>query len=380
MTSKKQAKYRGSLLSNTVISAAGTLLAEIALWFNSSLMDALLLKIGYEGGITTLSGGYNAALIFGYVLIGIVVFVVIFGLLQHRTLRYTRRISGTLKQISEGRFDSRIPVKGDNELSDIAMQVNHMAQELCQLLEREKKAEQTKNELITNIAHDLRTPLTSILGYLDILSTRRDLSEATKQAYIRIALDKSRHLQQMIEDLFGYTKLSYSAQTTDMKPVDLICLLAQLLDEFYPVFEQNGMEYEYHPDAGSYVIQGDSTLLMRLFDNLINNGIKYGREGKRMIVNAKTAEECIVVEVINYGRVIPQQDLSRIFEKFYRGDASRNTQTGGTGLGLAIAMNIVKIHGGNIEAQSSLEGTVFRVTLPRALPKEDEYGEEKNKD
>ena len=252
-------------------------------------------------------------------------------MLQHRTLKYTRKISASLQEISEGHFNTRIPVRGDNELSDIAMQVNHMAEEIEQLLEKEKQAEETKNELITNIAHDLRTPLTSILGYLDILSMRKDLPEETRQNYIRIAHDKAKHLQQMIEDLFGFTKLSYSKQTTNMQPIDIITLLAQLLDEFYPVFE---------------------------------NAIKYGKEGKLLIVKTRTQKEAITVDIINFGKVIPQKDLDRVFEKFYRAESSRNSATGGTGLGLAIAANVARIHGGSIAAKSSLEGTVFSVMLP----------------
>lgn len=210
----------------------------------------------------------------------------------------------------------------------------------------------------------MRTPLTSILGYLDILSMRKDLPEETRQNYIRIAHDKAKHLQQMIEDLFGFTKLSYSKQTTNMQPIDIITLLAQLLDEFYPVFENNEMDYEYHPDASNFVIQGDATLLVRLFDNLINNAIKYGKEGKLLIVKTRTQKEAITVDIINFGKVIPQKDLDRVFEKFYRAESSRNSATGGTGLGLAIAANVARIHGGSIAAKSSLEGTVFSVMLP----------------
>ncbi len=351
-----------------MLSAAAALAAEVALLLNSKLADVILCQLGFQGSVASLSGEYNAPLIFVYLLIGIGVFAFVFGMLQHRTLKYTRKISASLQEISEGHFNTRIPVRGDNELSDIAMQVNHMAEEIEQLLEKEKQAEETKNELITNIAHDLRTPLTSILGYLDILSTRKDLPEETRQNYIRIAHDKARHLQQMIEDLFGFTKLSYSKQTANMQPIDIVTLLAQLLDEFYPVFEKNEMEYEYHPDAPNFVIQGDATLLVRLFDNLINNAIKYGKEGKRLIVNTKTKTktktDTITVDIINFGKVIPQKDLDRIFEKFYRAEASRNSATGGTGLGLAIAANVARIHGGSISAKSSLEGTVFSVTLP----------------
>ena len=163
MTSKNKVKYRGSLLLNTVLSAAAALAAEVALLLNSKLADVILCQFGFQGSVASLSGEYNAPLIFVYLLIGICVFAFVFGMLQHRTLKYTRKISASLQEISEGHFNTRIPVRGDNELSDIAMQVNHMAEEIEQLLEKEKQAEETKNELITNIAHDLRTPLTSIL-------------------------------------------------------------------------------------------------------------------------------------------------------------------------------------------------------------------------
>ena len=340
MTSKNKVKYRGSLLLNTVLSAAAALAAEVALLLNSKLADVILCQFGFQGSVASLSGEYNAPLIFVYLLIGICVFAFVFGMLQHRTLKYTRKISASLQEISEGHFNTRIPVRGDNELSDIAMQVNHMAEEIEQLLEKEKQAEETKNEL------------------------RKDLPEETRQNYIRIAHDKAKHLQQMIEDLFGFTKLSYSKQTTNMQPIDIITLLAQLLDEFYPVFENNEMDYEYHPDASNFVIQGDATLLVRLFDNLINNAIKYGKEGKLLIVKTRTQKEAITVDIINFGKVIPQKDLDRVFEKFYRAESSRNSATGGTGLGLAIAANVARIHGGSIAAKSSLEGTVFSVMLP----------------
>lgn len=368
------------MLINTAISAAAALIAEVVMLLNSSLIDALLENIGYRESVTSLANERSTVLIFVYVLIGIVVFALVFGLLQHKTLRYTRKISSGLMRISEGDFDIRIPVEGDNELSDIAMQVNNMAQELCLLMDREKKAEQTKNDLITNIAHDLRTPLTSIIGYLDIITQRPELDEATRQAYVKIAHDKAKHLQRMIEDLFGFTRINYTNQARDIKPVDIVLLLGQLLEEFYPVFEKNQMNYEYHPNVNNYIIEGDSTLLVRLFDNLINNGIKYGKEGKLMVVNARAAADSIVIEVINYGKVISKQDLARIFEKFYRGDASRNSQTGGTGLGLAIAMNIVKLHGGTIDAQSSIDGTIFRVELPRKQPQKEESAVEDEED
>ena len=167
-------------------------------------------------------------------------------------------------------------------------------------MKKEKQAEETKNELITNIAHDLRTPLTSILGYLDILSTRKDLPEETRQNYIRIAHDKAKHLQQMIEDLFGFTKLSYSKQTTNMQPIDIITLLAQLLMNFIRYLRITRWTTSTIPMHQNFVIQGDATLLVRLFDNLINNAIKYGKEGKLLIVKTRTQKEAITVDIIKF--------------------------------------------------------------------------------
>lgn len=121
-----------------MLSAAAALAAEVALLLNSKLADVILCQFGFQGSVASLSGEYNAPLIFVYLLIGICVFAFVFGMLQHRTLKYTRKISASLQEISEGHFNTRIPVRGDNELSDIAMQVNHMAEEIEQLLEKEK--------------------------------------------------------------------------------------------------------------------------------------------------------------------------------------------------------------------------------------------------
>ena len=374
MNSNQQAKYRRSLFYNTVISTLAALAVEVLLVLNNSLVVRFLTAFGFQRSPGPAEGGarVSAAELLIYAVIGILVFAAVFALLQRRVIRYTHEISRILRKISEGDFSERLPVIADNELSDIAMQVNHMAEEISQLMEKEKQAEQTKNDLITNVAHDLRTPLTSIIGYLDLLSAGRELPEDAKQQYLRIAHDKAKYLQQMIEDLFGLTKLGYSEQTTKMEPLDIVELLGQLLEEFYPVFEQNDMSYEYAPDTAHYVIRGDGRLLARLFDNLINNGIKYGREGNLLRVELKTDDTEAAVKVINYGKVIPQKDLDRLFEKFYRGDASRNSAVAGTGLGLAIAANIAAAHGGSIGVSSSLQGTVFEVKLPAAGPSQDD--------
>lgn len=364
MSSKKIARHRGSIFSNTIISGLAACMFELVLVLNTPLIDRLLSQIGYEGTLEAIAAEYTMVLIGVYLLAGIAVYASVFGFLQYRDIRYLRRISTALRDVSEGNFDRHVPVIGDDELSDIALQLNHMTEELRVLMEKEKEAEQTKNDLITNVAHDLRTPLTSIIGYLDLIIKQPQMDDERRQTYLKIAYDKSRHLQKLIEDLFGFTKLNYGKQTASMQPIDIVRLMGQLVDEFYPVFEQNGMRYDFRPQIASQMIMGDGVLLARLFDNLINNAVKYGKDGKQIVVDVRLRGKYAVISIVNYGKVISPKDLERIFDKFYRAEHSRSTQTGGTGLGLAIAKNITLLHNGFIRAQSSLEGTVFEVELP----------------
>lgn len=228
-------------------------------------------------------------------------------------------------------------------------------------MDKERESERTKNELITNIAHDLRTPLTSIIGYLELLSEKSSIPQEMQKKYIDIAYTKTKRLEKLIEDLFGFTKLNYGKISMHVAKVDVIKLLSQLLEEFYPSFADKNLSYELQSNVPVKVITADGNLLARLFDNLINNAIKYGADGKRIIVKVLSDDDIVEVSITNYGHVIPKSELSLIFDKFYRVEQSRATHTGGTGLGLAIAKNIVDMHGGTIEVDSGLDGTVFTI-------------------
>ncbi len=268
-----------------------------------------------------------------------------------------------MQNISEGDFNTVLEVRGDDEFSTMADNLNQMAQDLKELMEKEREAERTKNELITNVAHDLRTPLTSIIGYLELLSQKPDLPQEIRCKYIDIAFNKARRLEKLIEDLFGFTKLNYGKISMNVTQVDIVKLLEQLLEEFYPSFSEKNLYYELDTNVQSQKIMADADLIARLFDNLINNAIKYGAEGKKIIVKIRTDDETVSISVVNYGYVIPEEELPLLFNKFYRVEQSRSTHTGGTGLGLAIAKNIVDMHGGTIDVKSDLDGTVFTVRL-----------------
>lgn len=299
-----------------------------------------------------------------YVFFGIIVFSISFLLLQRRSMKYMREISRAMQTISEGDLNTSLAVIGDDELSEMAASLNKLAENIRDLMDKEREAERTKNELITNIAHDLRTPLTSIIGYLELLSNSQNgAAPEVSRKYIDIAFTKAKRLEKLIEDLFGFTKMTYGRVSMKVAPVDLIKLLGQLLEEFYPSFADKNLTYELTSNVPALTISADANLLARLFDNLINNAIKYGADGKRIEVRVEGGEELAVVSITNYGHVIPSEELPLIFNKFYRVEQSRSASTGGTGLGLAIAKNVVDMHGGSIQVSSGLNGTVFTVKL-----------------
>lgn len=360
-------RFYARIGANIGYSALIACMAEIFLVTNVSIISRYLEETGRERGMMFLLSPRNGDVlgILVYVILGILVFSAAFLLLQHRSMEYIGKISSAMQSISEGDLNTYVEVVGDDEFSAMAENLNKMVADIRDLMEREREAERTKNELITNIAHDLRTPLTSIIGYLELLNGGKGgtIPPELEKKYIAIAYTKSKRLEKLIEDLFGFTKMTYGKMAMKVSQVDIIKLLSQLLEEFYPSFADKNLTYELSSNVPAMVITADGNLLARLFDNLINNAIKYGAEGKRILVKVHATEEIVTVSVVNYGHVIPEQDLPLIFNKFYRVEQSRSASTGGTGLGLAIAKNIVEMHGGTIQVSSDLNGTVFTVKL-----------------
>lgn len=309
--------------------------------------------------------GRSADLPFFFILIcvSMILFVLLFQLMTRKTVSYLHEITGAIKKISDGDFQTRIDVVGEDEFAVIADNINRMAMDLEFLKTRELEDETAKNDLITNVAHDLRTPLTSVLGYLDIVNTHSDLTAEQKKKYVEIAYIKALRLQGMIEDLFSFTKLTYGGMPLKKSALDIVKLLQQEIEEFYPNFEENSLTCQFKSDRSSYIVLADGALIARAFENLIGNAIKYGSSGKIIRILISGTDERVKVSVINYGNVIPKEDLPHIFDKFFRVDQSRQVETGGTGLGLSIAKAIVEAHHGTITAQSSLAGTIFEVTL-----------------
>lgn len=351
------------MIANVVYSTLLACLVEMFLVTNLTMLAGYAKKSEWDNALLGMIGESDVIIVLGYVLVGILVFSVTFLMLQDRSVRYVGKISDAMNSIAEGNLNTTVDVVGDDEFSSMAESLNKMVEEIRKLMDKERESERTKNELITNVAHDLRTPLTSIIGYLELLSGNVQLPPEMQKKYIDIAYSKSRRLEKMIEDLFGFTKMNYGKIAMHVSQVDIVKLLGQLLEEFYPNFADKGLSYELQSNVPAKIITADGNLLARLFDNLINNAIKYGAEGKRIIVKINAEDETVQISVTNYGYVIPAEELPLIFEKFYRVEQSRSTHTGGTGLGLAIVKNIVDMHGGTISVKSDLDGTVFTVVL-----------------
>jgi len=275
---------------------------------------------------------------------------------------YLEAITEGLGRIAGGRFDQPIDVDNSyGELAKVASSINEMAAQLYHSIEEERNAEKTKNDLITGVSHDLRTPLTSVLGFLEVIEQDRYQDEVELRHYVAIAYEKAQKLKSLIDDLFEYTRIN-NGLPLELEALDLVGFLRQLAEEFVPHLDRAGMSCRIDAPDSPILIHADGTLLVRSFENLIVNAINYGSQGDYVDIAVHREGGDAVVQIINYGDPIPGRDLPFIFDRFYRGDRSRSS--GGTGLGLAIVKSIVEVHGGAIAASSSTKRTVFESRFP----------------
>ncbi len=291
-------------------------------------------------------------------------------------IMYFNEINRGIERIQNGDMDTAITVRGGDELSEIADSINHMKYELKKSMESERQSEQMKNELVTNVAHDLRTPLTSTIGYLELLHRGEFKDEESRKKYTEVAYQKAKTLETLINELFDYTRFQKGKVGLNLMPLDITMFLAQLIEEFRLRIEEENLTCITDIPKEPIMIEADGDKLARAFSNLLTNAVKYGADGKQIKLSLIDLEDQVYVSITNYGKVIPQQDLPYVFDKFYRVEQSRNKKTGGTGLGLAIAKNIVLMHNGEISAKSDEMGTVFIVCLLKSMPKEPEEGTE----
>lgn len=220
-----------------------------------------------------------------------------------------------------------------------------------------------KNDLIAYLAHDLKTPLTSVVGYLSLLEEAPDMPAEHKTKYAHIAREKALRLESLINELFDITRYNMHEIILEREQIDLSYMLNQMADEFYPMLQAHKNTIRVVADE-SLTISADPDKLARVFNNILKNAIAYSYTETPIIIEATTTENSVLVTITNSGKTIPKQKLDSIFEKFYRLDDARYSYTGGAGLGLAIAKEIILLHGGSITAISSDQTTTFNVELP----------------
>lgn len=254
------------------------------------------------------------------------------------------------------------------ELKFMETKLNEAKDKLKKRTEQAQAEEQRKNDLVVYLAHDIKTPLTSVIGYLSLLNEAPDMPPEQKAKYVGIALDKAYRLENLISEFFEITRYNLEHVPLKMENINLCYMMVQIADEMYPQLAASGKQIETDIKEET-IVYGDSEKLARVFNNILKNAIAYSRDDSAIFITAEAKPDKVVIRFVNQG-TIPQNQLSSIFEKFYRLDAARSSTTGGAGLGLAIAKDIISLHGGTVSAESDREFTTFRVELPVNLSKE----------
>lgn len=281
-----------------------------------------------------------------------------------KPLRYLDEVIDASEELVTSREQ---PVRLSAPLRSVQEELNRFREQALRSERAAREAEQRKNELIVYLAHDLKTPLTSVIGYLTLLRDEPDLSPESRARFTGVALDKAERLEELINEFFDITRFSLSSLTLDVERVNFSRMLEQIAFEFQPLLAEKNLEIDLQipPDVQAAL---DPNKMERVLDNLLRNAAYYATPGTRILLALRAQADGVQVLVQNRGKTIPKEKLDRIFERFFRLDEARSSDTGGAGLGLAIAKEIVEQHGGSISAASADGVISFTVSLPQPLP------------
>lgn len=301
--------------------------------------------------------GYFVFIIFGTTLI--IVLSLLYKLLN-KIFSYVFAVSESADKL----FDKNVEyINLPPEMVEVEKKLNHFKTEAIKNERLARENEQKKDELIVYLAHDIKTPLTSMIGYLSLLSEIKDMPQEQRNRYIDIALDKSYRLEDLINELFDVARFNSEKIVLEKEEINLNLTLEQIADDFYPTLKEMNKKINFTSDEKT-ILYADPDKLSRVFNNLIKNAVNYSKENTDIDISILNKENQATVKITNKGKQIPKEKLDKIFEKFYRLDSSRTSKTGGSGLGLAIAKEIVELHGGRIYAESDMKETTFSVILP----------------
>lgn len=293
-------------------------------------------------------------ILFGVIIICLVIFSISWF------TKYFDEVSSGMDKLAE---ESNAEISLSPELDFMENKLNQLKNNLEKQKKAALEAEQRKNDLVVYLAHDIKTPLTSVIGYLSLLDEASEMPPEQKAKYVGITLEKAYRLEQLINEFFEITRFNLQTIVLNKEKINLQFMLQQMADEFYPMLTPQEKQVSVNVPDG-LILWGDADKLARVFNNILKNALAYSYENSVIDISAQQQDKTIVITFTNQGNPIPQAKLATIFEKFYRLDSARSTNTGGAGLGLAIAQEIVTAHDGTISVESNPENTTFTIKLP----------------
>ncbi|NFO28786.1 HAMP domain-containing histidine kinase [Clostridium botulinum] len=295
--------------------------------------------------------------------LGIAIFLITFVSLVNRKVKYIKFLTKEVKVIKDEGFGKTIKVKGKDELSELCQSINDMSLELRKKIDNEKIIEKNKNELITSVSHDLRTPLTSIIGYVDLLKKNEFNDKEKFDNYIEVIDERTKSLNRLINELFEYTKLTSHDIKLNYSRLEIVSLIEQMVGEYTPIFNKENLEVVKDITDKDIFINADIEKIVRVLENLLTNAIKYSVKNSKVLIKLFEENDYVVVSVSNKAKDIAEDDLKNIFERFYKVDKSRKEQDS-TGLGLSIVKRIVELHNGEIDVNLNEDIIEFKISLP----------------
>lgn len=330
------------------------------------LIGIIVFKL-YPGFYDILTKNYFVSINAFYMMwIGIVgMFLLTFMILINRKIKYIKYMTKGVKEIKEEGFGKTLEVKGKDELGELCESINDMSIELRKKIDKEKEIENTKNELITNISHDLKTPLTALVGYLELLDSS-NLDEETKKKYTKTAYSKSLRLKELVNELFEYTKLTSSDIVINKERFNISNIINQIVGESILSFSERNIEVILDNPYKELNLEIDSKLFTRAIENLVKNAEKYSDSNTTFKVKVKDMNDFINISFENKCEGIKETDLEKIFDKFYRLDKARSSENEGSGLGLNISKRIIELHNGSLSVKKENDYIKFNILLKKA--------------